>query len=137
MRRRSSPPMDANDSLFGYMRRIRPFVFSFVPRAHEWYGRAKKTSAFKALAISAWRANSLPLSNVIPEQVKIVGLDDVRYSEFLPVPITTLQQPCRSIGIQAAELMVRRLNRDTHPPRRILFETRLIVRASTSSSSRR
>jgi len=67
----------------------------------------------------------------IPQKVKIVGLDDVHYSQFLPIPITTLQQPCRSIGIQAADLMVRRLNHDTHPPRRILFDTRLIVRTSS------
>ncbi len=67
----------------------------------------------------------------IPEKLKIIGLDDVRYSEFLPIPITTLQQPCLSIGTQAADLMVRRLNRDTHPPRRILFNTRLIVRTSS------
>jgi len=67
----------------------------------------------------------------IPQRIKIVGLDDVRYSEFLPIPITTLQQPCASIGTQAADLMVRRLNRDKHPPRRILFDTRLIVRTSS------
>jgi len=60
--------MAANDSLFGYRRRISPFVFSFVPRSQEWYGRAKNTSDFKAVAISAWRANSLPLSNVMPVQ---------------------------------------------------------------------
>lgn len=69
----------------------------------------------------------------LPQRLKIVGLDDVRYGPFLPVPLTTLQQPCRSIGIQAAELMVRRLNRDTHPPRRILFDTQLIVRGSTAA----
>jgi len=68
----------------------------------------------------------------IPRHLKIVGLDDVHYAQFLPIPITTLQQPCRSIGIQAAELMVHRLNHDTHPPRRILFDTRLIVRTSSS-----
>lgn len=71
----------------------------------------------------------------IPERLKIVGLDDVRYSEFLPIPITTLQQPCLSIGTQAADLMVRRINGDRHPPRRILFETRLIVRASSRTEA--
>ncbi len=71
----------------------------------------------------------------LPERLKIVGLDDVRYSEFLPIPITTLQQPCLSIGTQAANLMVRRINGDRHPPRRILFETRLIVRASSASET--
>jgi len=67
----------------------------------------------------------------IPEKIKIIGLDDVRYSRFLPIPITTLQQPCLSIGSQAADLMVRRLNHDNHPPRRIFFDTRLIVRTSS------
>ena len=75
--------------------------------------------------------NFQKLRVAIPRKLKIVGLDDVRYSEFLPVPITTLQQPCRSIGIQAADLMVRRLNHDTHPPRRIFFDTQLIVRTSS------
>ena len=75
--------------------------------------------------------NFARLRVAIPQRLKIIGLDDVRYSEFLPIPVTTLQQPCRSIGIQAADLMVRRLNHDTHPPRRILFDTRLIVRTST------
>ena len=75
--------------------------------------------------------NFQKLRVAIPRQIKIVGLDDVRYSEYLPIPITTLQQPCLSIGTQAADLMVRRLNRDVHPPRRILFDTRLIVRTSS------
>ena len=75
--------------------------------------------------------NFQKLRVAIPQKLKIVGLDDVRYSQFLPVPITTLQQPCLSIGIQAADLMVRRLNHDNHPPRRILFDTRLIVRTSS------
>jgi len=63
--------------------------------------------------------------------VKLIGLDDVSYSSFLPIPITTLRQPCRSIGVQAAELMALRVNNDQHPPRRILFETQLIVRESS------
>jgi LacI family transcriptional regulator len=78
--------------------------------------------------------NFQKLRVAIPRRLKIVGLDDVRYSQFLPVPITTLQQPCRSIGMQAADLMVRRLNHDTHPPRRILFGTKLIVRTSSQTN---
>ena len=73
----------------------------------------------------------LKLRVAIPQALKIVGLDDVRYSELLPIPLTTLQQPCLSIGTQAADLMVHRLSHDTHPPRRILFDTRLIVRTSS------
>ena len=79
--------------------------------------------------------NFQKLHVAIPQKLKIVGLDNVSYSQFLPIPITTLQQPCRSIGIQAADLMVRRLNHDMHPPRRIFFDTRLIVRTSSQAEA--
>jgi len=75
------------------------------------------------------------LNVAVPEKIKIIGLDDVRYSSFLPVPLTTLQQPCASIGTQAADLMVRRINGDRHPTRRILFDTRLIVRTSSQTNA--
>jgi DNA-binding LacI/PurR family transcriptional regulator len=78
--------------------------------------------------------NFQKLRAAIPQRLKIVGLDDVRYSELLPIPLTTLRQPCASIGAQAAELMVRRLNHDSQPPQRILLETTLIVRASTQAA---
>lgn len=76
-------------------------------------------------------SNFQRLRVAIPRSVKIVGLDDVHYSELLPIPISTLRQPCGSIGDMAADIMVRRINHETHPPRRVLFDTRLIVRQSS------
>jgi len=34
----------------------------------------------------------------IPEDVRIVGIDDVEYASLLPVPLTTVHQPCLEIG---------------------------------------
>lgn len=67
----------------------------------------------------------------IPGKVKVIGLDDLRYAQYLAIPLTTLRQPCKSIGNEAANLMALRLNNDKHPARRILFDTQLIVREST------
>lgn len=67
----------------------------------------------------------------VPGKVQVIGLDDARYAQYLTIPLTTLRQPCRSIGDQAASLMAMRLTHDRHPPRRILFDTQLIVRDST------
>lgn len=67
----------------------------------------------------------------VPGAIRIIGLDDVRSAHAPSVPLTTLQQPCRSIAAQAADLMARRLNRDPSPPRRVLFGTQLIIRASS------
>jgi DNA-binding LacI/PurR family transcriptional regulator len=68
----------------------------------------------------------------IPGQIKIVGLDDVKYSQLVPVPLTTLRQPCREIGIQATNLMTERINGTSLPPRHVYLPTQLIVRDSTA-----
>jgi hypothetical protein len=37
----------------------------------------------------------LSLGYQISEDVRIVGIDDVQYTKLLPVPLTTVHQPCR------------------------------------------
>src|SRR5258708_35691045 len=41
----------------------------------------------------------------IPEDVRIVGIDDVEYASLLPVPLTTVHQPCLEIGAAAMAAM--------------------------------
>ena len=38
----------------------------------------------------------------------MVGVNDVKYAGFLPVPLTTLRQPCDEIGAAARSLMLDR-----------------------------
>lgn len=45
--------------------RNNPLVFSFNPRSHECYGRAKYTSTLSALAMASCPENSVPLSKVM------------------------------------------------------------------------
>jgi DNA-binding LacI/PurR family transcriptional regulator len=66
----------------------------------------------------------------VPGDVRIVGIDDVHYASLLPVPLTTLRQPCREIGVAAMAAMLERLTRPALPPRDILLHTPLIVRRS-------
>ena len=69
----------------------------------------------------------------IPADVRIVGMDDVRYASLLPVPLTTIHQPCREIGETAMSAMVDRLARPNMLARDVLLETRLVVRESCGS----
>jgi len=66
----------------------------------------------------------------IPGDIRIVGIDDVEYASLLPVPLTTVHQPCREIGEAAMAAMVERMSRPGMPARDILIECRLIVRQS-------
>ena len=46
----------------------------------------------------------------------------------LPVPLTTVRQPCREIGEAAMDAMLARIARPQMPPRDILIGCRLVVR---------
>ena len=72
----------------------------------------------------------------VPRDVRLVGVDDVKYASLLPVPLTTVHQPCAEIGTMAIAAMLERLGRPKMPPRDVLVDFRLVVRASCGSRDR-
>ena len=66
----------------------------------------------------------------IPGDIRLVGIDDVQYASLLPVPLTTLRQPCRDIGVAAMAAMLDRIAQPDLPARDILLHPTLIVRRS-------
>jgi DNA-binding LacI/PurR family transcriptional regulator len=72
----------------------------------------------------------LALGYRVPEHLRIVGIDDVEYASLLPVPLTTVRQPCREIGEAAMETMLSRIASPNRPSREVLVECRLVVRES-------
>ena len=66
----------------------------------------------------------------VPEDVRIAGIDDVAYANLLPVPLTTVHQPCREIGVAAVAAMLERVANPDMPVRDILLDCRLIIRDS-------
>ena len=66
----------------------------------------------------------------IPEEVRIVGMDDVKYASLLPVPLTTIHQDCAGIGVAAMATMQERVEHPELPVRDVLVPTRLVVRRS-------
>ena len=74
------------------------------------------------------------LSYRIPHDVRIVGMDDVEYASLLPVPLTTIHQPCREIGEAAITAMLDRIARPGMLTRDILLDAILVVRKSAGAS---
>ena len=66
----------------------------------------------------------------IPEDIKIVGVDNVKWASLLPVPLTTLCQPCREIGTVAVQTMLTRMADPSLPARTIHLDVELLVRKS-------
>jgi DNA-binding LacI/PurR family transcriptional regulator len=66
----------------------------------------------------------------IPEEIRVAGIDDVRYAGLLPVPLTTFHQPCREIGAAAIATMLDRIANPHLPARSILLNGHVVVRQS-------
>lgn len=70
------------------------------------------------------------LGKRIPEDIRLVGIDDVKYASLLPIPLTTQHQPCLDIGSMAIWTMLDRLANPNFPTRDILLSCRLVIRRS-------
>ena len=70
----------------------------------------------------------------IPQDLSIAGFDDihVHIGPEDPEWLTTYAQPLYQIGQQAARLLVERIEQPDQPVRRVLFQGKLIERASTA-----
>jgi GntR family transcriptional regulator of arabinose operon len=75
----------------------------------------------------------IELGHAVPDEVRLVGIDDVDYAGLLPVPLTTLRQPTRQIGAAALAAMLDRVAGAELPTRDILLHGTLIVRRSCGS----
>jgi len=79
----------------------------------------------------------LGLGYRIPKDVRIAGIDDVQYANLLPVPLTTVHQPCREMGMAAGAAMLERVAMPDMPTRDIYLDCRLVVRDSCGATTHR
>lgn len=73
----------------------------------------------------------------IPQDLSVVGFDDVQGAQWSGPPLTTVRQPLARMAEEAARILVRLRNDQSVLSRRIDFATSLIVRDSTSSIGRK
>lgn len=66
----------------------------------------------------------------IPEEMRVVGFDDVKYASLLPVPLTTQHQNCADIGAIALRTMLQRLKNPDLPTLDVFLQTHTVVRRS-------
>ena len=66
----------------------------------------------------------------IPDQIAIIGFDDMPWATSLNPPLTAVAQPAEEIGRTAAQLLLNRLDEPARSVRQVVLSTRLIVRSS-------
>jgi LacI family transcriptional regulator len=89
-------------------------------------------AASDAMAIGALRALR-DAGRRVPEDVAVVGFDDMPFAERAEPPLTTMRQPVLRTGVVATETLIELIEDPQAQPRRILMPTDLIVRDSCGS----
>jgi GntR family transcriptional regulator of arabinose operon len=74
------------------------------------------------------------LQIAVPNQVRITGMDDIKYASLLHTPLTTIHQPCSDLGVLALIAMLDRVEHPNEPARDFLVDFQLIVRKSSVTS---
>ncbi|KAA3662686.1 MAG: LacI family transcriptional regulator, partial [Calditrichaeota bacterium] len=67
----------------------------------------------------------------VPEDVAVVGFDNIDFSRFANIPLTTVANPAQDLGEKAAKLLLKQIeNRDQSQLEQVVLDAPLIVRNS-------
>lgn len=88
-------------------------------------------SANDAMAIGA--IHSLRAAGyVIPDDISIIGTDDIALARYVEPPLTTIYQPKQEAGAQAVKGLIERIEKKySGGPREFILPTELVIRKST------
>jgi LacI family transcriptional regulator len=71
----------------------------------------------------------------VPDQLSVIGYDDIAYAGLAWPSLTTIRQLSSEMGTAAARLLLDRISGKSHDPCRIVTQPELIVRGSTAAPS--
>lgn len=69
----------------------------------------------------------------VPDDIAVVGFDDVPAAAHTDPPLTTVRQPLRQMGAAAARMLLSQLGGAPNPPEPNVIPTTLVIRGSTAT----
>jgi LacI family transcriptional regulator len=69
----------------------------------------------------------------VPGEVSVIGFDDMQWSAWPLIDLTTIRQPLAELGRRAVDLLVRRLNDSQSAIENVVLPVSLVQRASTAA----
>jgi LacI family transcriptional regulator len=99
-----------------------------LPAAH------RPTAVFASSDLVAIGLLNVLLRNKVrvPEDIAIVGYDDIEFARQAAVPLTSVRQPAYRMGQTAADMIIGELRGDPPKQRHVVFAPELIVRNSSA-----
>ncbi len=87
------------------------------------------SDVYAAAVIKATRKFGLK----VPEDIKVVGFDNVEISTMCNPSITTINQPRYQLGFLSCEMLVNSITNKDNPMQSVYLETELLIRESTTN----
>lgn len=144
-----SGPLDVHasqDRLTGFREAMARNGFPYVPAVEGGFTAASGATAMRRLLAEhpevdgVFAANDLMAQGAVevllaqgkrvPEDVAVVGFDDSAPALACRPALTTIRQPVELMAAKMAEVLVAALDDPERPPRSVIFEPELVVRAS-------
>jgi LacI family transcriptional regulator len=128
-----------------------PFDPGFVSNAeftsHGGYDAFRRLLASGRVPTAVFADNDLMALGVIcaaeeaglsvPQELSVVGFDDIALAAYTNPPLTTIRQPKREIGAVAAQLLIERLADPERPVQRRILEPEFCPRRTTAKAGYR
>lgn len=73
-----------------------------------------------------------PLQIRVPEEIALIGYDDIAYADMAAVPLSSIRHPAEVIGATAVSILLEEAARPEMPRRQVVFQPELVVRSSTN-----
>jgi len=100
---------------------------------------SQRPTAFMAMtdvmALGVMNA-ALDAGLVVGRDVAVAGYDDIPTARYVRPPLTSLRQPIPEVGEQAVSMLLSLVDGEDPPQRHVLLDPELIIRASTTGTSR-
>jgi len=86
------------------------------------------------LALGVLQALSMLGEVRVPQEIALIGYDDIAFASAAVVPLSSIRQPSALIGSTAVELLLREADDGADfVPEQVVFQPELVVRASTGA----
>jgi LacI family transcriptional regulator len=71
----------------------------------------------------------------VPDDIAIIGFDDIDFASSTIVPLSSIRQPSRLIGQTALGILLEESDDPELAPRQVVFQPELVIRDSTAPRS--
>lgn len=138
---------DSRDRLRGYRDALDEYGIPFLKELiyegkYDWEsGNAAVEKLLKESPTAIFAFNDMSVYGVynglkergisVPRDISIVGYDNLFFSEILDVPLTTVSQPIKELGVEAVQQLVSEIKLGKNIEKRIVLQPKLIIRKST------